>query len=179
MFRDRFDNITLLLLALFAAGLVFLLAGERTPAGARGGGLDKAAAREMAYRARLELIGKLYAPVEALRREGQGQTALLKLDQINRNYPGEAHGKILLGEILLESGTLEEALTAYVEGVKLNGDYLDPKSPLTRRPEIERLVERGVKEIGAKAAANPGNRSLAQSLGRVQYLKSRLAGGCE
>jgi hypothetical protein len=33
--------------------------------------------------------------------------------------------------------------------------------------------------IGARARANPGNLSMAQSLKNVNYLRSRLAGGCE
>jgi hypothetical protein len=76
-------------------------------------------------------------------------------------------------------GALDEALSSYVEGVKLNGDYVDAKSPLSRRAEIQRLVDEGLKDIGRRTAADPGNRSLAVSREKVNYLKSRLAGGCE
>ena len=35
------------------------------------------------------------------------------------------------------------------------------------------------KSIGARAAANPDNRSIAAAMRKINYLKSRLAGGCE
>ncbi|WP_298268787.1 hypothetical protein [Geobacter sp.] len=179
MFKDTYDKITWALLAVVVAALAVLLAMNRGGGEGKGAGLGKAVEREMAYQARVELIGRLYRPVEELRKAGNNPAALLKLDELNRKYPGEAHGHILQGEILREMGALDEAVAAFVEGVKLNGDYLDARSPLSRRGEIQELVDRGLKEIGARAAANPGNRSVAASLRNVNYLKSRLAGGCE
>ena len=140
---------------------------------------NKSLERELAYRARVELIAKLYAPVESLRKEGNNQTALLKLDELIRKYPGEAHGHILQGEILLGMGAFDEAVSSYMEGVKLNGDYVDVKSSLSKRSEIQRLVDDGLKSISPLISANPGNRSLAATRQKLNYLKSRLAGGCE
>jgi len=180
MFRDGFDKLCWALLAAALISLVVVLAvGDSTHAGRPGSGLGKALEREMAYRGRIELINKLYGPVESLRSTGNKQEALLKLDELIRQYPGEAHGHILQGQILWEMGALDEAISSFVEGVTLNGDYVDTKSPLSRRPEIQRLVDEGLKKTGARAAANPDNRSVAVSLRKVNYLKSRLAGGCE
>ena len=180
MFKDIFDRISWSLLALIVCVLLVVLGmNSGMEAGKSGAGLSKSLEREMAYRARVELIDKLYAPVEELRKGGNKQSALMKLDELNRKYPGEAHGHILQGEILKEMGALDEAVASYVEGVKLNGDYLEDKGPLSRRLEIQKLVEDGQKSIGSRAAANPGNRSLEASLHKVNYLKSRHAGGCE
>ena len=179
MFRDTFDKITWALLALVVAALAVILGMHHGSGEGKAAGLGKALEREMAYRARVELIGKLYGPVEELRSAGKQQEALLKLDELVRKYPGEAHGHILQGEILREMGALDEAVASYVAGVKLNGDYVEEKSPLSRRGEIQRLVDEGLKSIGGRSAANPGNRTLAASLQKVNYLKSRLAGGCE
>jgi len=180
MFKDRFDILCWALLALAAASLVALLVtGSGRQDGQPGGGLGKALEREMSYRARVELISKLYGPVEALHKAGNKQEALLKLDELIRAYPGEAHGHILQGQILREMGGLDEAISSFVEGVKLNGDYLDSKSPLSRRSEIQSLVDEGSRSVGARAAANPGNKSIAASMRKINYLKSRLAGGCE
>lgn len=140
---------------------------------------DKSLERELAYRARVELINQLYAPVEKLHKDGNNQTALLKLDELIRKYPAEGHGHILQGAILLEMGALDEAVTSYVTGVKLNGDYVDVKSPLSKRTEIQRLVDEGLKMIGQRSSANSANTSLAASRQKLNYLKSRLAGGCE
>lgn len=180
MFRDSFDKVIWLLLVLTLAAMGLLVArGRNGGDGKQVAGLGKVVEREMACRARVELVGKIYRPVEELRQSGNNAAALLKLDELIRSYPGEAHGHILQGEILREMGAFDEAVASYVEGVKLNGDYLDAKSPLSRRKEIQQLVDEGVKSVGARAAANPGNRSAAASLQKVNYLKSRLAGGCE
>jgi tetratricopeptide (TPR) repeat protein len=117
--------------------------------------------------------------VEELRRKGELQAALLKLDELARLYPGEAHGYILQAEILQQMGVIETALANYVAGIRLDGDYVDKKSPLSRREEISRFVTEAEGTIGSKAAANPSNRTLAVARKDLNYLKSRLAGGCE
>ncbi len=181
MLKDAFDKILWSLLAVTLVALVVVLAGHATGGGTgkRAAGLDKALERQMAYQARVDLLGKLYGPVETLSRAGDLQTALFKLDELRRLYPQEAHGAILKGEILGRMGALEESVASYVEGVRLNGDYVDRKSPLSRRAEIQKVTDEGVRVIGSRARANPGNRSLAVALNNVNYLRSRLAGGCE
>lgn len=180
MFKDAFDKLLWLLLIvvlLSSAALLFKKSDRESEK--KSAGSSKALERELAYRARVELITQLYAPVEKLHKEGNSQTALLKLDELIRKYPSEGHGHILQGEILLRMGAVDEAVASYVEGVKLNGDYVDAKSPLSRRPEIQRLVDDGLKNVGQRAAANPGNSSLKVARHKLNYLKSRLAGGCE
>jgi len=181
MFRDRFDRSLALAFLIVAVALVALL----VPAGGRSGearvaaGLDKALEQQMAYQARVALLQKLYGPVEALRKEEGPQAALLRLDDLVRRYPGEAHGYILKGEILHAMGALEAAVASYVEGVRRNGDYIDEQSPLSRRKEIHLLVEEGLRVVGDRARQQPDNLSLASVLKDVRYLQSRLAGGCE
>ncbi len=180
MFKDAFDKgCWLLLVAVGASLAVLLYMNGGTGGEKRAPGAGKALERELDYRARVELIAKLYAPVESLRKEGNNQTALLKLDELIRKYPAEAHGYILQGEILRGMGAPDEAVSSYVEGVRLNGDYVDAKSPLSRRTDIQLLVDEGLGSVGRRAAANPGNRTLAASREKLNYLKSRLAGGCE
>ena len=140
---------------------------------------DRAMERELTYQARVALVQKLYGPVEELRSKGELQSALLKLDELARLYPGEAHGYILQAEILQQLGLIETALTNYVAGIRLDGDYIDKKSPLSRREEISRFVAEAERSIGSRAAANPSNRTLAVARKDLNYLKSRLAGGCE
>jgi len=180
MGRDRFDRLLCLSLVAVAAALAALLlsAGGRTGEGGVAG-LDKALEEQMAYQARVALLQKLYGPVEALRQEGNSQAALLHLDELAGRYPGEAHGYILKGEILHAMGALEEAVASYVEGVRRNGDYIDPQSPLSRRTEIRQLVDEGMAVVGERARSHPDNRSLAKALLDVRYLQSRLSGGCE
>lgn len=180
MCKDIFDKLCWLFLLIILISLAALLYRQGGTTGEkRTAGPSKALERELANRARIELLTSLYAPVENLRKEGNSQTALLKLDELIRKYPAEGHGHILQGEILTGMGAFDEALSSYVVGIKLNGDYVDAKSPLSRRAEIQRLVDDGLKDIGQRASANPDNRSLAASRQKLNYLKSRLAGGCE
>lgn len=181
MVRDRFDRSLCFALVVVLIALAALL----VPGGGRSGearvaaGLDKALERQMAYQARVALVQEIYGPVEALRQEGNPQTALLRLDELVRRYPAEAHGFILKGEILRGMGALEEAVASYVEGVRRNGDYIDEHSPLSRRTEIRLLLEEGLQAVGERAKLHPDNRSLASVLMDLRYLQSRLAGGCE
>lgn len=178
---DSYDKIHYSLLVAALAALAAVLFGHGTAgnAGKTAAAQDKNIEREIAYQSRVEFLLKLYAPVEKLRKAGDPQGALFKLDELVRLYPNEAHGRILQGEILYGMGALDEAVARYAEGVRLNGDYVDRKSPLSRRGEIQQAAEEGAGVIGARARANPGNRSLVESLKNVNYLRSRLAGGCE
>lgn len=180
MFKDSFDKICwlfLIVLTISAAALIYK--DSNSPDDKRTTTSNKSLDRELANRARMELIARLYAPVEILHKEGNNPTALLKLDELIRKYPAEAHGHILQGEILLSMGAFDEAVSSYMAGVKLNGDYVDAKSPLSRRPEIQRLVDDGLKTINKRTSASPDNSTLAASRQKINYLKSRLAGGCE
>lgn len=181
MLKDAFDKILCSLLAVTLVALALVLFSDETGSGAgkKAAGVEKAMERQMAYQARVELLQKLYGPVESLRRSGQLQTALFRLDDLARQYPGEAHGHILKGEMLSGMGALEQAVASFVEGVRLNGDYIDAKSPLSRRSEIEKVADQGLRVIGNDLRLHPENRSLAAALKNVNYLRSRLAGGCE
>lgn len=180
MFKDTFDKLCwlLVIVLIISAGFLFYTNSD-TDNLKRSTKSSKALERELSYRARIELITQLYAPVEVLSKDGNNQTALLKLDELIRKYPTEGHGHILQGKILYDMGAFDEALSSYVAGIKLNGDYVDAKSPLSRRGEIELLVENGMKSIAQRTSANPGNSSLSASRQKLNYLKSRLAGGCE
>ena len=76
-------------------------------------------------------------------------------------------------------GTLDLAVASYAAGVRLNGDYLDKRSPLSRRDQISRLVEEGRRDLLPRARANRMNVSLQKAVQELHYLQSRLAGGCE
>lgn len=180
MFRDRYDRTLWGGLLLGLIGLLLVLGRGGDDAASPGtSAVGRAMEREMAAQAKHALLQKLYGPVEELRREGRLQNALLKLDELERSYPGEAHGHILKGDILTGLGALDRAVASYAAGVRLSGDYIDQRSSFNRRTEIARVVAQALPEIAAAAGANPSNRSLADALSAVRYLQSRLAGGCE
>lgn len=167
------------LLLVTVAMVPVLLFSERTAAKSGAQALDRTLERTLNYQARISLIRELYAPVETLRRGGEAQGALLKLAELEKRYPGEAHGQILKGEIQAELGARDEAIASYAAAVRLSGDYVDRDSPLSQRATIQRLVDAGLQEVGARLKAHPDNRSAAATMRQLYYLQSRLAGGCE
>jgi hypothetical protein len=169
-----------ILMAVAAAAIgALLLSASGNDSQSRASGLDKAVERELVIQARAAFLQKVYAPVEELIVADQPQAALLKLDELGRNYPGDAHGFILRGEILRGLGVLDQGIGNYVRALKLDGGYLDETNPLSRRTEIRQLVDLGRKELLPKARSHPGNQSLAATVRDLHYLQSRLAGGCE
>lgn len=176
--RDRFDILIYagLLVCVVALGLL-LIPGQKQDSSAAL--IDKALEQQIAYRARVDFLHKLYQPVEDLRVQGQASVALLKLDELARQYPQEAHGEILHAEILIERGAVSEAIDHYVRAVRLNGDYVDKVSTLTRRHDIKQLVETQLPAFVSRARKKPQNISLQNSVTGLYYLQSRLAGGCE
>jgi len=176
--RDRFDFLVCggILICVLVLGLILIGKQEKDPSVAA---LDKALEQQIAYQARIQFLQKLYQPVEELREAGQVSAALLKLDELARHYPQEAHGEILQAEILLERGAAKESIDHYVRAVRLNGDYVDKASPLSRRSDIQRLVDGQLPVFAARTRKDPQSLSLQNTLTGLYYLQSRLSGGCE
>jgi len=174
---DRFDKILLSFLALTVIALAGYAAGSLP---AKTTAIEtRSMERELAAQARVGLLEKLYAPVSEAMQAGQYQEALLKLEEVNARYPGEAHGFILKGEILYRMGVLDGAAAGFVRGVKLNGDYIDKNSPFTKRDVIAILVEKSLPPALSAYKGTRSNPALKENLSNLNYLKSRLAGGCE
>jgi len=178
--KSLFDKLLWLALFISAGTLAILVVHSADSEGQAGvKTLDKALERAMTYQSRVALIRELYGPVEALLQTGQDQAALLKLTEIEKTYPGEAHGQMLKGSIQARLGAVDEAAASYAAGVKLRGDYVDKENPLSRRNEIGRVVESGLRTVSARLALNPDNRTAKATMKQLYYLQSRLAGGCE
>lgn len=174
---DRFDKLLIAILLLTVLGLAALVARalpDKTTI------IDtRAMERELAAQARQALLDRLFAPVTAAIQAGQLQEALLKLEEINLRYPGEAHGFILKGEILDRMGVADKAAAGFVQGVRLNGDYIDRRSSVSRRDIIKKIVDNQLPAAVSAYRNAPGNPSAKENLANFNYLKSRLAGGCE
>lgn len=159
---------------LLAVGLL-LTAGDRPVATAPSRALERA----LTTQARLLFIQNTYGPVEALVKAGRQQEALLKLEELAGRYPGEAHGLLLKASLLAALGAQDQAVASYAAAVRLQGEYVDQKSPLSRRDEIARLTESGLATALPRLKSQPGDVALKQTVRDLYYLKSRLAGGCE
>lgn len=180
MLRDRFDQLMIIALVIVLALAAVLMAGAGPGQDNRDAALhDRQLEREMLSQARIAFIERNFAPVVALRDQGALQEALLKLEELNRSLPGEAHNDLLSGDILLRMGQFDRALTKLATAVRRNADYVDAVSPLNQRVLIESAVTEGLPLTRDRLRAQPDNLTLAQVVKDGYYLQSRLAGGCE
>ena len=178
---DRYDKtLACLTTAIIAAICVLIFSAVRNPVASASVSNDgRSMERALALQARLVLLDRLYAPATSLVTAGRFQDALLKLEEINRSYPGEPYGLVLKGELLFHLGAVEEAVARYAEGVKRQGDYIDRRNPLSRRDAIEQAVNAAVAAIARRRTSGDNSPSLSALVANVNYLRSRLAGGCE
>ncbi|MBI5656096.1 MAG: hypothetical protein HZC44_04425 [Geobacter sp.] len=178
MQNDTYDRLLWIGIALVVAAIAilpFVQANDSTQSAARL--LGRANDRQAIVEARRYLLRQRYEPVESLLQQGRPQQALLKLEELSRTFPGDAHAFILRGQILADLGAPAEAASSFAQGIRLDGSYVDKTSPLSRRYAISRLVD-GIRAKTAASSAGTASASpeMAQNL---RYLQSRLAGGCE
>lgn len=180
MLRDRFDQIMIvsLVAVLLFAAVLMVGAGPRED-NRDAQTTNKRFEREMLHQARVAFIERNYSPVIALRDSGSLPDALLKLEELNRTLPGEAHNDLLSGDILLRMGQFDRSISKLAAAVKANADYVDSVSPLSQRPLIESAVSEGLPLLRDRLRVQPDNKTLSQVLKDGYYLQSRLAGGCE
>ncbi len=178
MLKDRFDILLGVLLLICAAATGALLIGSGSQASQSSLAVDKAIERDMAYQAKVSFLQQLYAPVNELRTGGQYESALLKLDELSRRYPDEAHGELLRGELLLKLQAVPQAVEHLAQAVRMNGDYVDQNSPMSRRTLIDQLLEQQLPKLKEKAASQ-STAVLQAALRNLYYLQGRMAGGCE
>jgi tetratricopeptide (TPR) repeat protein len=180
MARDRFDNIMIAALVLVVVCTALVLTGAKPGQDSHNAALvNRQMEKELLYQARVAFIERHYSPVLALRDSGSLQEALLKLEELARSMPEEAHNDLLSGDILLRMGQFDRALEKLADAVRVNADYVDMASPLNQRPLIESAVTEGLPLVRDRLRTHPDSRSLDKYVKDGYYLQSRLAGGCE
>lgn len=174
---DGFQRLIVLAIVVCALGLLGLMA--TAPAAHYGtGASNKALERQMRDQARAAYLERIYQPVNELRRAGQSAEALLKLDELKRQYPQEGLGELLTGELLMERQVPRQAIEHFYNAVRLDGDFVDRKSALNRHDQLSQLVEAQLPQALERQGKNsdPG---VEKQVKQLYYLQSRLAGGCE
>ncbi len=180
MFRDRFDRLCTLGLVLVVGALAALLATAGPSAGRQSnGGLERRVEQEMLAQARRAFLERHYGAVVTMRDRGELQSALLKLEELERELPGESHGALLRGEILHRMGLVDRSISSLALAVRGNGDYIDPASPLNQRDLIASVAGQAIPLLRDRLRGQPDDRQASTVLKDAYYLQSRLAGGCE
>lgn len=179
MFKDLFDRLHLFAVVLTIFVIALLVSGFLgSDSSLSGQERNASIERAMLEKARAAFLLEVYTPVESLVTAGNYAAALLKLQELEKSYPGEPHTAIWRGSILVTQGVMGEGLSRYAYAVKTNGDYVDANSSLNRRQEIGQLVASALPQLKSslRQTANP---TLERALHDAYYLQSRLAGGCE
>lgn len=180
MLNDRFDRLCTVGLLLVAGALIALLATAGPSAGRQGdSALERRVEQELLAQARVAFLERHYGAVVAMRDRGELQSALLKLEELERELPGEPHGALLRGEILHRLGLVDRAVNSLALAVRGNGDYIDPVSPMNQRDLIAVVAGQGVPLLRDRLRGQPDDKQAALTLKDAYYLQSRLAGGCE
>lgn len=178
MLNDTYDRFLWIGIALVVVAIAMLPFMQRDDAAQGTASQQSRAQEEQALAdARRYLLRQRYEPVESLLQQGRSQQALLKLEELSRAFPGDAHAFILRGQILADLGAPAEAAASFAQGVRLDGSYVDKTSPLSRREAIGRLVD-GIRAKAAASSAGAASTS-PEMTHNLRYLQSRLAGGCE
>lgn len=124
--------------------------------------------RPFLVNARLLFLQSTFGPVEEKIRQGKGEEAAMLLEELSRTHPDEPYGLLLKGRILAARGAGPEAIASYAEAVRREGGLVDERGLFSARREIE-----GVIASFARTSLPPRARR------DFDYLRSRLAGGCE
>jgi len=180
MLNDRFDRLCTCGLLLVAGALIALLVTAGPSAGRQGdSALERRVEQELLSQARLAFLERHYGAVVVMRDRGELQSALLKLEELERELPGEPHGALLRGEILHRLGLIDRAVNSLALAVRGNGDYIDPASTLNQRDLIAVVAGQGIPLMRDRLRGQPDDKQAALTLKDAYYLQSRLAGGCE
>lgn len=179
MLKDRFDHILAASLVVVLILTVVLLTSVSPGKASHASSVNRQLEREMLYQARVAFIERHYGPVIALRDNGSLPEALLKLEELRRSLPDDAHNDLLSGDIMLRMGQFDQALTRLASAVRSNADYVDTASPLNQRPLVESAVASALPLVRDRLRSQPESLALEKVVKDGYYLQSRLAGGCE
>lgn len=177
---DNFDLVMLTVLVGVVLALVILLSGResrvettQTPA------FEAAVQKQLMRQARFDHLERLYKPAQEAIAERRYPEALLALEEIARQYPGEPHGLVLKGEVQLAMGAINEGIVNIAMAVRRDPEYLEEEGVLSRRLLLEQLVMEELPRLREKFRDSDPSAAQLRSLQELRYLQSRLAGGCE
>ncbi len=177
---DRFDLVMLAALLGVLVGLGVLLVGHKGTSTALTSAAYQAGVQQQLMRqARLDHLAAIFRPAQQALTEQRYSEALLTIEEIARSHPGDPHGLMLKGEVQLQMGALHEGILNIARAVRLDSEYLEPQSPLSRRPLIEQLVSDELPRLRESMRAADPSPGQLKALQELRYLQSRLAGGCE
>lgn len=127
----------------------------------------------------MEIDKGIYREVISYKERGLYDQAIVKLEDIMKNYPEKSLSYVYLADIHIKQGKLGDAIHNYRRAVEMEPDYVDKRTPLFIGDKIKELVKEARQKFGREKALRPKDKEVRRILKDVYYLQSRLAGGCE
>ncbi|HWR57260.1 MAG TPA: hypothetical protein VN328_00105 [Thermodesulfovibrionales bacterium] len=109
---------------------------------------------------------------------GSLNKAEIMIRELMQKYPYEGGPRMLMGDILMRRQEPVKAMFEYKEGIDLNPDYLDKKTPLFQGKKLKIVVGEALTEIEKKIKLSPGDESLRSDRKTIYYLQRKIAGSC-
>jgi len=123
-------------------------------------------------------IGALIKTAKNLLDAGNFEQAEAMLKDLLQKQPYEGEPHMLMGDVYMRKQEPVRAMREYREGIDLNPDFLDKKSPLFQGKKLKTAVGEAMAEIEKKLKANPEDASLKAERKIVYYLQRKIAGSC-
>lgn len=171
---DRLDRIsiwTIVVLLIVSSVLVSMHIGEAGP--------EKKQLRVQVFNPVIQNeITNRATVVKNLMESANLDKAEMLVQEVIKKYPFEGEPRMLLGDIYLRRQKLVDAVYAYKDGVDLNPDYLDKKTPLFQGKKLKFIVAEALSEVNRELEQNPDNRKMKNDRKMIYYLQRRIAGSC-
>ena len=176
LITKHIDKITIAVILALAAAMVLLVYNSRLEDPAALDGIVHARIQSIPSDERLAFEKGLNDARVLVDSNGDAEAALLTLQ---RRYPGRHEVWSLSGRYRESLGEESAAINSYARAIRLNGDYLDERSPICLAGRVEPLVERSFARLKDAKRARALTQEEKNLLKAVYFLRRRLAGGCE
>lgn len=176
LLTKHIDRVTDIAILFLAAALVFQVYLSRPGSPAAVDGIVRARTQTIPADERMAFEEGLNDARILVDSNGDARASLLTLQ---RRYPGRHEVWSLSGRYHEVLGEEAAAIISYARAIRLNGDYLDERSPICLAGRVEPLVDRSflrLKDAKRNRKLTSGEKDL---LDTVYFLRRRLAGGCE
>ena len=173
---DRFDSVSLLLVAVLLAASAWLVSGhshQHKPDRAK----QQAVSQEESPASLAELDNKAKL-IGNLLEAGNLVAAEALARELAQKYPYSGASHMLLGDLSMRKQNPVDAMHEYQQAVDFNPDYLDKKTPLFQGKKLKVAVAEALAEIEKQLKQNPGSETLKLEKKIAYYLYRKIAGSC-
>lgn len=106
------------------------------------------------------------------------QKAAELIGALTGEFPYDGEPFMLMGDLLMRKQDPVAAMLAYRNGIDLNPDFLDKKTPLFQGKKVKSTVLEAAELIKDGLSRNPGDTVLKEHRQTLYYMQRKIAGSC-